>query len=189
MIQTLKTQIPGVLIIAPKVFNDPRGYFMETFNQRDFNLATGLTVNFVQDNESSSRRGVMRGLHFQRPPFAQSKLLRCVAGAVIDVVVDLRKGSPAFGQHITVELSADNKRQLFVPKGLAHGFAVISPQAVVQYKCDEFYHPDAEDGIFILDPALRISWPFPPDETILSPADRARPLLARFDSPFVYQPD
>ena len=184
----IMTPIPGILILEPKVFIDTRGYFFESFSQREFdeNVAPilGHTVTFVQDNESKSSYGVMRGLHFQRPPFTQSKLVRCVKGAVLDVAVDIRKGSPTYGQHVAVELTEDNHRQFFIPKGFAHGFAVLSETAVFQYKCDEFYHPEADGGISILDDSLGIDWRIPTDHAILSEKDTKHPLLKDFDSPF-----
>lgn len=186
--EIIKTPIEGALIIEPKVFKDARGYFFESFSQRDFDaLVTpliGHSVQFVQDNESMSTYGVMRGLHFQRPPYTQSKLLRCVRGAVLDVAVDIRKGSPTFGQHVTVELTEDNHRQFFISKGFAHGFAVLSETAVFQYKCDEFYHPEADGGISILDSSLGIDWRIPVAQAILSEKDTKHPLLKDFDSPF-----
>ena len=184
----IETPLKGALIIEPKVFKDARGYFFESFSQRELDSLVapmlGHTVTFVQDTESMSRYGVMRGLHFQRPPFTQSKLLRCVKGAVLDVVVDIRKGSPTYGQHFAVELTEENKRQFFIDKGFAHGFAVLSPTAVFQYKCDEFYHPEAEGGISILDASLGIDWRIPVEKAILSEKDTKHPLLAEFDSPF-----
>ncbi len=184
MIEVLKTDIEGVLIIEAKVFGDARGYFLESFNAKEFAEKTGLKINFVQDNESMSSYGVMRGLHFQRPPFTQSKLVRCVKGAVLDVAVDIRKGSPTYGKHVAVELTEDNHRQFFVPKGLAHGFAVLSVNAVFQYKCDEFYHPEADGGISILDDSLGIDWKIPTDKALLSDKDTKHALLKDFDSPF-----
>ncbi len=186
--EVIKTNIDGVLIIEPKVFGDNRGYFFESFSQREFDEKVtpilGHKINFVQDNESMSTYGVMRGLHFQRPPFAQSKLVRCVKGAVLDVVVDIRKGSPTYGQHVAIELTEDNHRQFFVPKGMAHGFAVLSDTAIFQYKCDEFYHPEAEGGISILDASLGIDWHIPTDSAILSEKDTKHPLLKDFVTPF-----
>lgn len=181
--EVIKTAIDGVLIIEPKVFKDARGYFFESFSQREFDEKV-RPISFVQDNESMSTYGVMRGLHFQRPPFAQTKLVRCVKGAVLDVVVDIRKGSPTYGQHVAIELTEDNHRQFFVPKGMAHGFAVLSDVAVFQYKCDEFYHPEAEGGISILDASLGIDWHIPTDKAILSEKDTHHPLFNDFDSPF-----
>ena len=184
----IKTNIEGVLIFEPKVFNDARGYFFESFSQREFDEKVapilGHTIRFVQDNESMSSYGVMRGLHFQRPPFTQSKLVRCVKGAVLDVAVDIRKGSPTFGQHVAVELTEDNHRQLFISKGFAHGFAVLSETAVFQYKCDEFYHPEADGGISIMDQSLGINWKIPTDQALLSEKDTKHQMLVNFDSPF-----
>lgn len=184
----IKTNIEGILILEPKVFNDARGYFFESFSQREFDEKVapilGHTIRFVQDNESMSSYGVMRGLHFQRPPFTQSKLVRCVKGAVLDVAVDIRKGSPTFGQHVAVELTGDNHRQLFISKGFAHGFAVLSETAVFQYKCDEFYHPEADGGISIMDQSLGINWKIPTDQALLSEKDTKHQMLVNFDSPF-----
>ena len=200
----IKTAIDGVLIIEPHVFTDARGYFFESFSQREFDEKVapilGHTINFVQDNESKSSYGVMRGLHFQRPPYTQSKLVRCVKGAVLDVAVDIRKGSPTYGQHVSVILAGADMigspsplgegwdeavhRQFFIPKGFAHGFAVLSETAVFQYKCDEFYHPEADGGISILDDSLGIDWRIPTDKAILSDKDTKHPLLKDFDSPF-----
>ena len=189
----IKTSINGVLIIEPRVFEDARGYFFESFSQREFDEKVapilGHTVTFVQDNESKSSYGVMRGLHFQRPPFTQSKLVRCVKGAVLDVAVDIRKGSPTYGQHVAVELTEDNHCQFFIPKGFAHGFAVLSETAVFQYKCDEFYHPEADGGISILDNLLGIDWLIPTDKAILSEKDTKHPLLRDFNSPFDIKDD
>ena len=185
--EVIKTAIEGVVIIEPKVFKDARGYFFESFSQREFEQKV-CPINFMQDNESMSSYGVMRGLHFQRPPFTQSKLLRCVKGAVLDVAVDIRKGSPTFGQHVAVELTEDNHRQFFVPKGFAHGFAVLSETAVFQYKCDEFYHPEADGGISILDESLSIDWRIPKEKVLLSEKDTRHPCLKDFDTPFTYLP-
>ena len=179
----IKTTIEGVLIIEPDVYGDSRGYFFESWSQRIFNSLV-RPVNFVQDNESMSSYGVMRGLHFQRPPFAQSKLVRCVKGAVLDVAVDIRKGSSTYGQHVAVELTEDNHRQIFIPRGFAHGFAVLSETSVFQYKCDEFYHPEADGGISILDHSLGIDWRIPTEKALLSEKDTKHPLLKDFDSPF-----
>ena len=183
--EVIKTAIDGVVIIEPRIFNDARGYFFESFSQREFNEKV-RPINFVQDDESMSSYGVMRGLHFQRPPFAQSKLVRCVRGAVLDVAVDIRKGSPTYGQHVAVELTEDNHRQFFIPQGFAHGFAVLSDKAVFQYKCDNFYHPEADGGISIVDDSLAIDWQIPVDKAILSEKDTHHALLADFDSPFTY---
>lgn len=204
----IKTKIDGVLIIEPKVFKDTRGYFFESFSQREFDEKVA-SITFVQDNESMSTYGVMRGLHFQRPPFTQSKLVRCVKGAVLDVVVDIRKGSPTYGQHVSCLLCGHDEEgiriaqeyessltanhlpltgkiglQFFIPKGFAHGFAVLSETAIFQYKCDEFYHPEADGGISILDTSLGIDWHIPTDHAILSEKDTKHPLLKDFDSPF-----
>lgn len=184
MIEVKKTDIEGVLIIEPKVFGDARGYFMESFNAKEFAEKTGLDINFVQDNESMSSYGVMRGLHFQNPPYTQSKLVRCVKGAVLDVAVDIRKGSPTYGKHVAVELTEDNHRQFFVPRGFAHGFAVLSETAVFQYKCDNFYAPQADGGISILDDSLGIDWRIPTEKALLSEKDTKHALLIDFDSPF-----
>ena len=210
----IKTNIDGVLIIEPKVFGDKRGYFFESFSQREFDEKVapilGHTINFVQDNESMSSYGVMRGLHFQRPPYTQSKLVRCVKGAVLDVAVDIRKGSPTYGQHVECLLCAHDEegariakqfaghtfncqlsifncqlgQQFFVPRGFAHGFAVLSETAVFQYKCDEFYHPEADGGISILDESLGIDWHIPTEKALLSEKDTKHACLKDLDSPF-----
>lgn len=211
----IKTAIDGVVIIEPRVFEDARGYFFESFSQREFDEKVapilGHTVTFVQDNESKSSYGVMRGLHFQRPPFTQSKLVRCVKGAVLDVAVDIRKGSPTYGQHVECLLCAHDDEgarianelkgtlpsyfshltsavglQFFIPKGFAHGFAVLSETAVFQYKCDEFYHHEADGGISILDESLGIDWKIPVEHAVLSEKDTKNPLLKDFDSPFSF---
>ena len=179
----IQTSIPGVVIIEPRLFKDDRGYFFESFSEREFNTQV-REVKFVQDNESMSSYGIMRGLHFQRPPYTQSKLVRCVKGAVLDVAVDIRKGSPTYGQYVAVELTEENHRQFFVPRGFAHGFAVLSETAIFQYKCDNFYHPEADGGISILDDSLGIDWRIPTDHAILSEKDTKHPLLKDFDSPF-----
>ena len=183
MINVIKTEIEGVVIIEPKVFGDARGYFFESWSQKDFDELV-RPIKFVQDNESMSTYGVMRGLHFQHPPFTQSKLVRCVMGAVLDVAVDIRKGSPTYGKHVAVELTEDNHRQFFVPRGFAHGFAVLSETAVFQYKCDNFYAPQADGGISILDETLGIDWRIPTDKAILSEKDTKHACLKDFDSPF-----
>lgn len=186
--EVIKTKIDGVLVIEPKVFGDSRGYFFESFSQREFDEKVapvlGHSVHFVQDNESRSTRGVVRGLHFQFPPYSQSKLVRVVEGIVVDVVVDLRKDSPTYGRYEMVELSGENHRQLFISKGFAHGFAVISDSAVFQYKCDEFYHPEAEGALAWDDPQIGIDWPVKPEEMILSEKDKHHPRLSEFTSPF-----
>lgn len=206
----IKTEIEGVVIIEPRVFKDARGYFFESFNAREF-AEKVCPITFVQDNESMSSYGVMRGLHFQCPPFTQSKLVRCVKGAVLDVAVDIRKGSPTYGQHVECLLCAHDEEgeriakqfqdsltsnrstltaqvglQFFVPRGFAHGFAVLSETAVFQYKCDNFYAPQADGGISILDDSLGIDWRIPTDKAILSEKDTKHPLLKDFDSPFEY---
>ncbi len=218
----IQTAIDGIVIIEPRIFEDARGYFFESFSQREFDekvlpllqtsaISPQTSLRFVQDNESKSSYGVMRGLHFQRPPFTQSKLVRCVKGAVLDVAVDIRKGSPTYGQHVECLLCAHDEEgariaekykesvslpkqgglegliglQFFIPKGFAHGFAVLSETAVFQYKCDEFYHPEADGGISILDDSLGINWHIPTDKVILSEKDTKHPLLKDFDSPFV----
>lgn len=182
----IKTEIEGVFIIEPSLFRDARGYFFESFSQREFDDKI-KHIEFCQDNESMSSYGVMRGLHFQHPPFTQSKLVRCVKGRVLDVAVDIRKGSPTYGKHISVELTEDNHRQFFIPKGFAHGFAVLSEIAVFQYKCDEFYHPEADDGISILDDELGIDWQIPTELAKLSDKDMKYILFRDFDSPFCYE--
>lgn len=186
MIEVVKTEIPGVLIIEPKVFGDERGYFMESFNAREFAEKTGIEINFVQDNESKSRFGVLRGLHFQLPPYTQSKLVRVVKGKVLDVAVDIRKGSPTYGKYVTCEMTEENKRQFFVPKGFAHGFCVLSEEAIFQYKCDEFYHPEAEGAIAWNDPDIAIQWPVEAENVVLSEKDKHHPNLKDFDTPFKY---
>lgn len=188
MINVIKTALDGVVIIEPKVFGDARGYFFESFSERDFNEAMtpilGHGIKFVQDNESMSSYGVMRGLHFQTMPYTQSKLVRCVKGAVLDVAVDIRKGSPTYGQHVAVELTEDNHRQFFVPRGFAHGFAVLSETAVFQYKCDNFYAPANDGGVSIVDDSLGIDWRIPVEKALLSEKDTKHALLKDFDSPF-----
>lgn len=183
--EVIKTAIDGLFIIEPRIFEDSRGYFFESFSQRAFDEQVGK-ITFVQDNESKSSYGVMRGLHFQRPPFTQTKLVRCVKGSVLDVAVDIRKGSPTYGQHVAVELTEDNHRQIFIPKGFAHGFAVLSETAVFQYKCDEFYHHEAEGGISIMDDSLGIDWRIPIDGAVLSEKDTKYHPLRDFCSPFEY---
>ena len=188
MINVIKTVLDGVVIIEPKVFGDARGYFFESFSERDFNEVMipilGHGIKFVQDNESMSSYGVMRGLHFQTMPYTQSKLVRCVKGAVLDVAVDIRKGSPTYGQHVAVELTEDNHRQFFVPRGFADGFAVLSETAVFQYKCDNFYAPANDGGVSIVDNSLGIDWRIPVENALLSEKDTKHDLLKDFDSPF-----
>ena len=183
--EIIKTAIEGLVIIEPKVFSDARGYFFESFSQREFEEKVHK-INFVQDNESMSTYGVMRGLHFQHPPYTQSKLVRCVKGRVLDVAVDIRKSSPTYGQHVAVELSEDNRRQFFVPRGFAHGFVVLSETAIFQYKCDNFYVPEADGGISIEDGSLGIDWRIPTENAILSEKDGKHLCFKDFDSPFDY---
>ena len=188
MINVIETQIPGVFIIEPKVFGDVRGYFMESWSQRDFDAAV-RPIRFVQDNESKSRYGVLRGLHFQQGKYAQSKLVRVVSGRVLDIAVDIRVGSPTFGRHVACELSGENHRQFFVPRGFAHGFSVLSAEAVFQYKCDNPYMPSAEGAIAWNDPALGIDWGLPEADIILSEKDRHHLPLSRAEGLFDYQTD
>lgn len=183
--EVVKTNIEGVVILEPRVFHDERGYFFESFSEREFTEKV-IDTHFVQDNESMSTRGVMRGLHYQRMPFTQSKLVRCVRGCVVDVAVDIRQGSPTYGQHVAVELSEDNHRMFFVPRGFAHGFAVLSDVAVFQYKCDNYYAPQSEGGISLLDNSLGIAWPFDSAEAIMSPKDAVYKPLAESPIDFRY---
>ena len=176
----IKTAIEGVFILEPRLFEDARGYFFESFNQREFEEKVGKTV-FVQDNESKSTYGVVRGLHIQKPPYTQSKLVRVVKGAVLDVAVDVRKGSPTFGQHVAVELTGENHRQFFIPKGFLHGFSVLSEEVVFQYKCDNFYAPASEGAVAWDDPDLGIDWRIPADKVILSEKDKHHPRLKEVD--------
>lgn len=186
--KVIKTSLDGVVIIEPHVFLDSRGYFFESFSLREFEEKV-QKINFVQDNESMSSYGVMRGLHFQKPPFTQSKLVRCVKGAVLDVAVDIRRGSPTYGEHVAVELTEKNHRQLFIPRGFAHGFAVLSDVAIFQYKCDNFYAPQADGGISIKDDSLGIDWIIPIQNAVLSEKDTRHPLLKDFTSPFSIDQD
>ena len=172
-----ETGISGLIVIEPDVFGDSRGYFMESFSLRKFRELTGLDIDFVQDNESKSSYGVVRGLHFQRPPHAQSKLVRVVQGRVLDVAVDLREGSPTYGKHYAIELSGENHLQMFIPKGFAHGFAVLSDEAVFQYKCDEYYAPESEGAVAWDDPDLAIDWKLPKEDIRLSEKDKSHPNL------------
>lgn len=180
----IKTDIEGLLIVEPRVIGDARGYFFESFNARDFALVTGIEPHFIQDNESKSRYGVIRGLHFQKPPYAQAKLVRVVSGQVLDVAVDIRKGSPTYGRHVKVELSGDNHRQFYISKGFAHGFVVLSDEVVFQYKCDEYYHPESEGAIAWDDPTLAIDWQVPASAVLLSEKDSHHPKFNEFVSPF-----
>lgn len=181
--KVIKTDIEGPVIIEPRIFIDTRGYFFESYNKKVFDLEIG-PVDFVQDNESCSVYGVMRGLHFQAPPHAQAKLVRCVMGKVLDVGVDIRKGSPTYGKHVAVELSAENKRMFFIPRGFAHGFAVLSETAVFQYKCDNFYCPEADGGIYILDKSIGIDWKIDLEKAILSEKDLKNTPFSEFNTPF-----
>lgn len=180
----ISTPIADLFVIEPRIFTDQRGYFFESFSEQRF-VEQVADVRFVQDNESRSSYGVVRGLHYQKPPYAQSKLVRVVVGAVLDVAVDLRKSSSTFGQHFAVELTAENHRQLFIPRGFAHGFSVLSEEVVFQYKCDNFYAPEAEGAIAWNDPALHIDWKLPTDNILLSEKDTHHPLLKDIESPFV----
>lgn len=184
----IQTDIPEVVIIEPRLFEDERGYFFESFSEREF-FSKVREVRFVQDNESRSSYGVLRGLHFQKPPYAQSKLVRVIKGAVLDVAVDIRKGSPTFGRHVAVELSEDNHRQIFIPRGFAHGFAVLTEDVVLQYKCDNFYAPQSEGAIAWDDPDLAIAWRIPSDKVVLSEKDRKHPCLKDADWLFDYSED
>lgn len=184
----IRTSIEGVVIVEPRLFRDARGYFFESFSQRDFS-AKVRAADFVQDNESRSTCGVLRGLHFQRPPHAQSKLVRCVRGAVLDVAVDIRRGSPTYGQHVAVELTEENHLQLFIPRGFAHGFAVLSEEAVFQYKCDNYYAPQSEGAIAWNDPRIGIDWRIPASDVLLSDKDRKHPSLEEAPELFDYNTD
>ena len=188
MINVIQTSIPGVVIIEPKVFGDARGYFFESWSQKDFSEAV-RPVTFVQDNESKSSYGVLRGLHFQKGEHSQSKLVRVVSGRVLDVAVDIRRDSPWFGQHVACELSGENHRQFFIPRGFAHGFAVLSEEAVFQYKCDNLYCPSSEGAIAWNDPALGINWGIPEADVLLSEKDKHHPLLADAPELFDYSVD
>ena len=179
----IKTEIEGVVIIEPRVFEDERGYFFESFSEREFSVEVG-ECHFVQDNEAKSSYGVVRGLHFQLPPHAQSKLVRVVKGRVLDVAVDIRNSSPTFGKVVTVELSAENHRQLFIPQGFAHGYAVLSDEAIFEYKCDNYYAPESEGAIAWNDATLAIDWQIPADKVILSEKDRHHPALAECETLF-----
>ena len=188
--EVIKTEIEGVVVIKPTIYTDSRGYFFESFSKREFEEKVGK-VNFVQDNESKSSYGVVRGLHFQLPPYTQAKLVRCVKGHVFDVALDLREGSPTYGKYVGFELSEENHLQLFIPKGFAHGFSVLSDTAVFQYKCDELYHPEADGGINMLDETIEdtignkgVNWHLPSDKIILSDKDVRHPMLKNFVTPF-----
>ena len=185
----LKTDIEGVVIFEPRLFEDERGYFFEAFSERKFAELTGIETRFVQDNESRSTQGVVRGLHFQLPPHAQSKLVRVVRGTILDVAVDIRRGSPTFGRHVAVELSEHNHRQLFIPRGFAHGFSVLEGDAIVEYKCDNYYAPGAEGAIRWDDPTLAIDWHIADNEVIVSAKDKANKLFEECDALFDYSTD
>jgi len=181
----IQTDIPGLLVFEPKVIGDSRGYFFESFNLQTFRAA-GIEINFVQDNQSSSNYGVIRGLHYQLNPYAQVKLIRVLSGRILDVAVDIRKGSPTFGKSFSVELTAENKKQLFIPAGFAHGFSVLSEQAGVLYKCDSFYNKESEAGILYSDPSLNIDWKTPAGKEIISEKDKGLPLFAECRNNFIY---
>ncbi|MDD3038767.1 dTDP-4-dehydrorhamnose 3,5-epimerase [Bacteroides sp.] len=183
--ESIKTNINGVIIIEPRIFKDDRGYFYESFSEREFTEKVCKTI-FVQDNQSKSTYGVLRGLHFQCPPYAQSKLVRCIKGKVLDVAVDIRIGSPTYGEYVSVELSEENYRQLFIPRGFAHGFVVLSDEAIFQYKCDNFYNKDSEGAIMWNDPNLGIDWGINSNDAILSDKDKKNTLFKEFNSPFSY---
>ncbi len=186
--EVIKTDIEGLVILEPKVFEDARGYFFESYSKRDFDKLV-REINFVQDNESKSSYGVVRGLHYQKWPFTQSKLVRVHRGTVLDVAVDIRKGSPTYGKSVAVELSGENRRMLFIPRGFAHGFSVLSEEAVFQYKCDDFYHPESEGAIAWDDPDLAIDWRIPADKIVLSEKDKHHPRLCDVESHFDYNVD
>ena len=181
--EIIKTPIEGLLIIEPRVFRDARGYFIETYNEQRYREA-GINTTFVQDNQSCSSYGVVRGLHFQKPPYSQSKLVCCTVGRVLDVAVDLRAGSKTYGQWFSADLSAENHRQFYIPRGFAHGFSVLSDTAVFAYKCDNLYHPEAEGGLLLSDPTLAIDWQIPENERIISEKDTKHPLFSNFETPF-----
>jgi dTDP-4-dehydrorhamnose 3,5-epimerase len=182
----ITTDIPGLLVFEPKIFEDSRGYFFESYNEKTFQQQ-GVNIDFIQDNQSSSSYGVIRGLHYQLNPHAQSKLIRVLQGRILDVAVDIRKGSPTYGKHFDIELSAENKKQLLIPKGFAHGFSVLSEKAEVLYKCDAFYHKESEGGIRFDDPILNINWRVPADKTIVSEKDLVLPFLADSQSNFTFE--
>jgi dTDP-4-dehydrorhamnose 3,5-epimerase len=179
----IATDIPGLLVFEAKIFEDSRGYFFESYNEKNFS-ETGIETHFIQDNESSSLYGVIRGLHYQLNPFAQAKLIRVLEGKIVDVVVDIRKGSPSFGKNFALELTAENKKQLYIPKGFAHGFSVVSEKAIVFYKCDQFYNKESEAGIRFDDPQLNIDWKIPVDKAIISEKDKSLPLFTGHKSNF-----
>lgn len=182
--EIIRPEIEGLLVLRPKIFTDSRGYFYESYSKKNLDEAIGYPVEFVQDNQSKSSYGVVRGLHFQRPPFAQAKLVRCIKGKVLDVAVDLRRDSPTFGQHFAVELSEENHLQFFIPRGFAHGFSVLSEEAIFQYKCDNYYAPQADGGISLNDESLGIDWKISPEDRILSEKDSKHLKLSEITSPF-----
>jgi dTDP-4-dehydrorhamnose 3,5-epimerase len=182
----IKTDFPGLLIFEPAVYEDSRGYFYESYNEKSF-AAEGIHLKFVQDNQSKSSYGVIRGLHYQAEPHAQTKLVRALSGMIFDVVVDIRKGSPMYGKVFSLELSAENKKQLLIPKGFAHGFSVLSPTAEVLYKCDAFYHKASEEGVLYSDPYLNIDWKIPADKAIVSEKDNDLPSLLNCKNSFVFE--
>jgi dTDP-4-dehydrorhamnose 3,5-epimerase len=182
----IKTEFPGLLIFQPKIWEDERGYFFESYNKKTL-AEEGVEINFIQDNQASSEFGVIRGLHYQLNPFAQTKLIRVLSGSILDVAVDIRKGSPTYGKAYSIELSAENKMQLLVPKGFAHGYSVISKTAEVFYKCDAFYNKESEGGIAYNDPALNIDWRIPADKAIVSEKDMKHPALNKCENNFVYK--
>ena len=182
----ISTEIPGLLVFEPKIFSDSRGYFFESYNEKIFK-EEGIAIRFVQDNQSSSSYGVIRGLHYQLNPYAQTKLIRVLSGRILDVAVDLRKGSPTFGHHFDIELSSENKKQLLIPKGFAHGFSVLSDKAEVFYKCDGFYNKESERGIRFNDPSLNIDWQIPADKAIISDKDLVLPALAACETNFIFE--
>ncbi|MFT5453493.1 MAG: dTDP-4-dehydrorhamnose 3,5-epimerase [Enterobacterales bacterium] len=185
----IKQLIPDVIVVEPKVHGDERGYFVETFRQDLLEKELGYKVDFIQDNESKSAKGVLRGLHFQLPPFAQSKLVRVIEGCVLDIAVDIRLGSPSYGQHVTVELSGDDKRQVFVPRGFAHGFVVLSDTATFAYKVDNYYSPECDRGLAYDDPELAIDWLLSKEQLMLSDKDRNQPTFSQFENSFRYDVD
>lgn len=184
--EVIRTDVDGAVIIEPRILGDARGYFFESYNQKEFDETVG-PIRFVQDNESFSSYGVLRGLHFQKPPFAQSKLVRVISGRVIDVAVDIRAGSPTYGQHVAVELSGENHRQFFIPRGFAHGFVVLSETALFQYKCDNLYAPQSEGAIIWNDPDIGIDWTIPASDILLSEKDRNHGFLKDLKTPFIYE--
>lgn len=182
-----RLSIPEIILCTPLIFDDSRGYFLESFNQMKFEEFVGFKVPFCQDNESKSTKGVLRGLHFQLPPFAQSKLVRVIKGSVLDVAVDIRRESPTFGQHVAIELNDENKNQLFIPRGFAHGFIVLSEEAIFSYKVDNYYSKESDRGVYFNDPTLGIDWKLKLDELTLSEKDKNQPILNEVESFDFYQ--